>query len=83
MIIPCCLCGEDVLHGAVEGRDAETAFRAQEDAFDVVWVPLKGHAHPVDCPDPEVETEKFWHNRERRDAYKAQRRREADRRRVN
>lgn len=83
-IMPCALCGEDALHGAVEGRDAELVFRATVDELlGIVWVPVKGHAHPVNCPDPDERTARFWRDHDRRASYKAKRRREAERRRIN
>jgi hypothetical protein len=71
---PCCLCGDFVLHGAVlKTPQSVLVFRAREEDG-VVWVPLKGHAHPILCPDPGPETAPFWHDTIRREAWKARRR---------
>ena len=75
-IMPCALCAEPVLHGAVEGPGAELVFRASVDLRGIVWIPLVGHADPRFCPDPPRETGDFWHIEVRREAWKAARRAE-------
>lgn len=77
----CSLCGEFVLHGAVQGPGAELIFRAQVDIGGIVWVPLKWHAGPS-CPDPGPETKKFWRRASKREAYKKQRRERAEAERM-
>lgn len=78
----CCLCGDLVLHGAVEGPGAELAFRASVDLDGTVWIALKGHSDPRRCPDPPAYTGDFWHVELKREAWKAQHRQKMEARRT-
>ncbi len=71
VVMPCWRCGLEITHQACEPLElAELVFRATL-LFDRAWLPVK-HSHVFSlCPDPPPETEHFWQDRARREAWKA------------
>lgn len=75
LLAPCVLCGLLVQHVAVGPRSrAKLLFRARE-MGGRVYAPRK-HATTNTCPDPPPETETFWTDDVRREAWKTARRSE-------
>jgi len=82
-VLPCCLCGLEILHGAIDGDERELAriFRSQRH-LGVFWVPVRDEEHLAECFDPPPSTSRFWGDRHERASYKAWRQKLAARNRA-